>query len=139
MLHRQEQFLRFWSRERTARPAGHPQHPLLVTYEDLRRDAAGELRRIAEHWSLDLGDDDIAQAVDLAGRDRMVAKAGGRENARVTVAETALPLRSSSRCGTPCGARGCGGRPVTSATTSPMGETDRMADGWLAERRHAWP
>lgn len=59
---------------------------LVVRFEDLCVDAAGQLRGIAAHWSLMLSDSTIDRAVELCSRDRMAAKAAGdTSNVRVSL------------------------------------------------------
>jgi hypothetical protein len=51
-----------------------PGEVLIVRYEDLERHPQRELRRVAAHWDLTLGDDAIALGVRAAAREQMLQK-----------------------------------------------------------------
>jgi hypothetical protein len=78
-------FFAHWARAIDADRAG---RILLVRYEDLTGDPAGELARVSDHWELGLSSGAVAGAVDLCSQAAMAAKAGSDPaNTRVRVAE----------------------------------------------------
>lgn len=96
LLRRTAQYLEFWAEQRRARPVGDAHHPLVVRYEDLQSDAVGQLRRVAEHWDLDITVEHARRAVALSSRDRMLAKTGDASSRRITLGDHDLPPNVAS-------------------------------------------
>ena len=63
-------FCNAWGRVR----ARFPDSTLAVRYEDLSRDALGELRRISNFWGLGLREEALAEAVAESGKEDMARK-----------------------------------------------------------------
>lgn len=53
--------------------AKHGAPVLVARYEDIQQDPAGQIRRMAEHWKLNLGEDAIAAGAAASGREKMRA------------------------------------------------------------------